>query len=248
VFRGTVTVCRIVDEIVNNFIQMPRKKIASFQQALEGIEFDILSGFYSPRERLVESELMKRYSTTRGTIRRALKELQFKHMIKHFLNRGAVVSDLSFKEAEDLYATRLLLEGHAAGLVVEKIDKKVLAELADLEKAFSQAVVRNDLRDIMNTNKLFHQRLFEASGSRVLAELIEQVRVRCHLWQHYIVGHPDRLSKTVEEHRSMLRALKKRDAEKFKNFVLTHITSAFLAYREDSIRFRKDGQDAYSII
>jgi hypothetical protein len=38
------------------------------------------------------------------------------------------------------------------------------------------------------------------------------------------------------------------DAEGFKNLVQTHITSAFLAYREDSLRFRKDGQDAYSIV
>ena len=118
-FPGTVTVCPIVDEIVNNFTRMPRKKTTSFQDTLEGIEFDILSGFYGPRERLVESELMKSYRTSRGTIRRALKELQFKHMVKHFPNRGAVVSDLSFEEAEDLYATRLLLEGHAAGLVAQ---------------------------------------------------------------------------------------------------------------------------------
>lgn len=228
--------------------RMPRKKVASFQQTLEGIEFDILAGFYGPRERLVESELMKRYGTTRGTIRRALKELQFKCMIKHFPNRGAVVSDLSFTEAEDLYATRLLLEDHAASLVVEKIDQKVLAELADLEKAFSQAVLRNDLREIMNTNKLFHQRLFESSGSRVLAELIEQVRVRCHLWQHYIVGHTDRLSKTLEEHRALLRALEKRDSKGFRNSVRTHITSAFLAYRQDSVRFREDGQNPHPSI
>jgi len=227
---------------------MPKKKTASFQKTLDRIEFDILSGFYSPRERLVESELMKRYRTTRGTVRRALKELQFKHMIEHFPNRGAIVSDLSFKEAEDLYATRLLLEGHAASLVAEKIDKKVLAELADLETAFSQAVLRNDLREIMNANKIFHQRLFQASESSVLAGLIEQVRVRCHLWQHYIVGHPDRLSKTVEEHRAMLKALKKHDPEGFKALVQNHVTSAFAAYREDSIRFREDRQDVRPII
>ena len=84
-----------------------------FEKVLEHIEFKIFTNIWRPRERLIEREVMEEYGISRGTVRKILKELAFKHLIKHSTNKGAVVAEPTRKEVDDIYKTRVLLESYA---------------------------------------------------------------------------------------------------------------------------------------
>ena len=112
----------------------------AFNILLEQLEVDILSGFFRPRERLIESELIQKYNVSRGAIRNALKELNFNHLVELYPNRGAIVAEHSAKEMEDIYNARILLEGFAIKNSIRNIDKDTLNQILYLEADFKREV------------------------------------------------------------------------------------------------------------
>jgi DNA-binding GntR family transcriptional regulator len=218
---------------------MRSKRKGTFPQVLKELESDLLTGFFKPRERLVETALMERYHANRGTIRKALRELIFKHMIEHYPNRGVAVHELSLKEAEDLFATRLVLENSAADLVIRHMKAEILVQLESYESQFEEAIQSNDLRGMVNANTSFHRCMVQAGQNSVIAELIEQLRLRSYLWQHYVLGQSDRLVRTVDEHRAFLESLRRRDKKEFKELIKNHLASGFESYKDDLLRFHE---------
>ena len=205
----------------------------NFHHTLKQLEFDILSGYFKPRERLIEKDLCERYKASRGTIRKVLQELEIKHIIKHFSNRGSAVAEPTKKEMEDIYNTRVLLENHAIDLLVTQIDKLELEKLIHYRDVFEKAVEDEDLKGIMESNGLFHQEIFQACDNAIILELIDQLRKRSHVWQHYIVGHADRLRQTVEEHGAIVDCLRKNNFTGLKEINENHLTMGFKSYMED---------------
>ena len=169
---------------------MSEERISDYDQVLERIEYDILSGSLKPRERLVEADLMSRYHASRGTIRKAFKDLESMQLIKHYPNRGVMVIELTRKEVEDIFYTRNLLESQCLELAVPRIDDATLDRIEAYRVEFEDAVRDYRLKDVILTNTRFHQTIFDVSGNQVMTDIIDQLRIRSHLWQQYMVGFP----------------------------------------------------------
>ena len=104
----------------------------------------------------------------------------------------------------------------------------------NIPKPFDFDAVRDkNLRDIVKSNRLFHQTLFERCGNDVISGMIDQLRKRSHVWQHYIVGHSRRMEKTIKEHKMMVNCIRKQDVVKLKEVNETHLASGFQSYMED---------------
>jgi DNA-binding GntR family transcriptional regulator len=204
-----------------------------FLKTLERFEFDIISGFFRPRERLIEKDLGERYHASRGTIRKVLLELEFRHLIKHFSNRGARVAEPSKKEMQDIYNARVMIESYAIGLAIQNSSNLNLDQIIIYQKAFEEAVADENLKDIIASNGLFHQEIFQACGNRVVVEMIDQLRKRSHIWQHYIVGHAARMQATIQEHGDIVSCLKKGNGAELKNVNKNHLAQGFKSYCED---------------
>ena len=204
-----------------------------FHKTLECLEFDIISGFFRPRERLIEKDLCQRYDASRGTIRKVLQELEFRHLIKHFSNRGALVAEPSKKEMKDIYDARVLLESYAIDLAVQNSSGPDIERVVIYQKAFENAVAEEKLKGIMEANRLFHQEIFQASGNAVVVNMIDQLRKRSHIWQHYIVGHADRMKRTIEEHSDIVRCLNENNASALKKVNENHLIQGYKSYMDD---------------
>ncbi len=212
---------------------MPYSPENDFLETLERLEFDIISGLFRPRERLVEKDLCERYDASRGTIRKALLELEFRHLIQHFSNRGALVAEPSKKEMKDIYNTRVLLENYAIDLAMQNRSGLEIDCVVTYQKAFESAVADEQLKGIMAANRLFHQEIFQVCGNAIVVEMIDQLRKRSHTWQHYIVGHADRMKITIQEHGDIVRCLKESNAIALKKVNENHLTQGFKNYMQD---------------
>jgi DNA-binding GntR family transcriptional regulator len=98
----------------------------------ESIREGILSGRYSPGERLIETRLAGEFGVSRTRIRDALARLHADHMVAPAPNRGLVVRPLSSRDIEEIYALRLLLEGFAANAAATSITTRELDQLYEL--------------------------------------------------------------------------------------------------------------------
>jgi DNA-binding GntR family transcriptional regulator len=134
---------------------------------------------------------------------------------------------------EDIYKTRILLESYAIDHLPTPMDQSILSRIATQCDAFSDAISRQDFRRVVAANRLFHHTIFAQCGNLLVLDLIDQLRTRSHFWQHYIVGQPDRINRTISEHQVMLDYLKKGEMAALKHVNQTHLTWGYKDFMTD---------------
>jgi len=189
---------------------------------LRKLENAILSGYFKPRERLVERDLLAHYDVSRTIIREVLKMLEGKGLVKITPYRGAVVVDLSAEEVEEIYFLRQKLEAIAARLVVENITRVEIQRLKKLCKELEKHLSKKTDQMIEKDNE-FHRALFQASENSHLNEMIDHLSTKVHMVKFNAWSLPNRIEHSISEHRAMIAALERRDAEAFEKLVIEHL-------------------------
>ena len=200
------------------------------QTIFKTLEHDIIFGRLHPRERLVEDELMERFSAKRHTIRTALNKLEQMGIIIRRKNRGAIVREFTNLEVDHIYEMRELLQRFAAEKITLPADQELIRELTTIHEAHSEAVRDNDLPRVYDLNNQFHDKLFSASGNPYLVESINHLSWLAHNIRSYRIGDPKNLERARQEHKLMIAALEEGDRGKLIQLCLDHILPSKQAY------------------
>jgi DNA-binding GntR family transcriptional regulator len=190
------------------------------------LERAILIGELKPRERLVESDLAERLGLSRTPIREALRRLEERGLVRTLPHRGAVVADLSPQEAESIYAVRVCLEILATRLAAAAGTARHLDRIAGLEAACARSASDGDLLALMAANDRFHDAIYAAAGNPCLLELIQQLRQRVSLIRFSAWSHPDRIGRSLAEHRQIVALLRARDMTRMAGLIRKHLRVA----------------------
>jgi len=182
----------------------------------------ILSGYFKPRERLVERDLLAHFDVSRTIIREVLKMLEAKGLVRITPYRGAIVVDLTAEEVEEIFFLRQKLEAIAARLVVENITRVEIQRLKKLCKELEKHLSKKTDQMIEKDNE-FHRALFQASENSHLNEMIDHLSTKVHMVKFNAWSLPNRIEHSISEHRAMIAALERRDAEAFEKLVIEHL-------------------------
>lgn len=202
------------------------------QTVVKTLEHDIIFGRLHPRERLIEDELIERFSAKRHTIRTALAKLEQMGMIVRRKNRGAIVRDFTQLEVDQIYEMRELLQKFATEKIPLPASKELIDNLTRIHKAHSAAVKTNDIPMVYDLNNQFHDLLFSASGNPYLVDTINHLSWLAHNIRSYRLGNPKDLEWACEEHRQMIEALKSGDRKKLTKLCLDHMLPSKQAYMQ----------------
>src|SRR3954471_21159970 len=132
---------------------------------VQRLEEEIALGLLSPRERLVEDDLLARFNVKRHVVRQVLAELELMGMVTRRPNRGATVRDFTTVEVEQIYFVRELLERTAVEVMPLPVAPEVARTLQDIHARHCAAVRAGRLRDVFRLNLQFHQTFFDACGN-----------------------------------------------------------------------------------
>jgi DNA-binding GntR family transcriptional regulator len=201
--------------------EVPTTSVSS-ALVLGKLENAILSGHFKPRERLVERDLLAHFDVSRTIIREVLKMLEGKGLVKITPYRGAVVVDLTAKEVEDIYFLRQELEAIAARLVIDNITRIEIQRLKTLCKELEKHLTGRTDQMIEKDNE-FHRALFQPSGNGYLNEMVDHLGTKVHMVKFNAWSLPNRIEQSILEHRAMIAALERRDAEAFEKLVTDHL-------------------------
>jgi DNA-binding GntR family transcriptional regulator len=193
---------------------------------VETLRDEIIRGDLVPGQYLRLEEIAPRFDVSTMPVREALRDLAAEGLVTVFPHRGAMVTQLSADELQDIYDIRVTLEEMATRLAVPFVTKATLTELASLIEQIENH--RGDVATLVKLNHQFHLTLYAASGRKHLCELIRMLRYRS---QHYLhvytaevdVGH---LPQTPGEHRAILEACKRGDAEQAAALMREHVAEA----------------------
>ncbi len=202
-------------------------------RAYNHLESAILTGRLKPRERLVEKALAERLGMSRTPIREALRRLEERGMVRILPHRGAVVSDISPSDVENIYAVRSYLEVFAARLAAQRISRAGLTWVAGMEAVHAKLAGGRDVRSLMLTNDRFHDAIYGATENPCLVELIQQLRRQVHVVRFNAWALPERIARSLAEHRRMVEALEAGDGDGLAELTQGHIQVAkdtYLSY------------------
>jgi DNA-binding GntR family transcriptional regulator len=193
---------------------------------VETLRDEIIRGDLVPGQYLRLEEIATRFDVSTMPVRELLRDLEAEGLVTIFPHRGATVTQLSADELQDIYDIRVTLEEMATRLAVPLMTKTTLTELTSLIEQMENRL--GDVAAVVKLNHQFHHTLYAASGRKHLCELTRILRYRTQHYLHvYLVevelGH---FPKTQGEHRAILEACKRGDAEQAAALMHDHVAQA----------------------
>lgn len=180
----------------------------------ESLKEEIVKGNLRPGERIVISDVAKRFNVSPMPIREAINRLQQDGFVEVVPHVGARVSTIDLERHKELMLIRIELETLAAKLSTPYIDEKTLARLDEILLEMEEAVQNNEHRRYGKLNVDFHLLIYGAGPYKILYDLITTLWGRSEYSRSIFETIPERNAESLKEHQAMVAAIKMGDAQK----------------------------------
>lgn len=189
----------------------------------DAIEQDIVTGFYSPGDRLDEAGLAARHQVSRTPVREALIQLSTMGLVKMVPNRGAFVTQLTITELVEMFEVMGELEAMCARLAARRIRPEQLKRLEEAQAACATAQQAGNSDDYYYANAEFHRLIYEASGNGFLAENAHALQRRLKPYRRLQLRVPGRVNSSLSEHEEVLAAIRAHDDARARDAMRNHV-------------------------
>jgi DNA-binding GntR family transcriptional regulator len=183
----------------------------------------ILSGELPPRSKINKNRLAEYLEVSLTPINTAISRLTGEQLIEQRNRFGFFVKDFTCKELEDLFAVRAGLEGIALRLCIESGCAEHLAELAGFFQSFSLPMDEAQYRAYQEEDKRFHTKIIEYSENSMIQEMNRSFAYLLRSYQKGLVRPPE---ETLDEHRKIVDAIKRRDGFQAQEMIIQHHLSS----------------------
>ncbi|MFI5400878.1 MAG: GntR family transcriptional regulator, partial [SAR324 cluster bacterium] len=125
-----------------------------------------------------------------------------------------------------LYVLREVLDGLAARLAAQRIDRAGLRALARSLRGMEAAVPRQNAHGWFVNHAAFHEQIFHSSGNGRALALVSHVRLSIQRFHQLLLKTPNRLQVALQEHTEIFRAIEAGRAEAAETVARRHIVNA----------------------
>lgn len=172
----------------------------------------VMSGFYAPGERLVETRIAQELGISQAPLREALRDLEQLGCVVHEPFRGCSVRELSIADLLEAFPVRSALESVAARLAAEQITDEELERLAGLIEEMRAGAAAGDPVAESAADSAFHATIVEVARNAVLSRQWEQLQPHARTFISLTLPSSDR-GPVADRHLPILAALERRDPE-----------------------------------
>jgi len=187
------------------------------------LEQAILTGQIKPGEKLVERELSERLGISRSPIREAIRSLQSSGLVKIIPWKGTIVSEVSKREVEEIYAVKSMLESFAAGVACKRITHKQVRRFRALLAKMEKEISKNNLYAYLKLSQEFHELFIKASDNTKLYEIYQSLSKQIQWLQLISLSFSDRAKHSLREHKQIMEAFVERKPELVEQLVRDHV-------------------------
>ena len=203
-------------------------------QAYQTVRDGIISGRYPPASRITEQDIAEAAGVSRTPVREALRRLHGEGLVEFQANHGAVVTDWSDTDANEVFELRAMLESHGAARAAVKAtpaQRQELRELAEEQHRHSLERGEGHLERIGELNSRFHRRLQEAANSPRLARALAALLEAPLIMKTFLKYRPQDLERSAVHHLELVRAIESGDPDWAASVMRSHILAARGALR-----------------
>ncbi len=183
-----------------------------------------MSGRFEPGTRLRESAIAADLGVARNTVREAVRILELGGLVRHEVNRGAVVIAPNEENVRALYGARAQLEVAAARQVPESPSR--LEPVRQALDRLSEAAETRRVKDIVAADLAFHAAVVGLLGNTRIDAFYQELTTELRFYLT-VLSVKDREyaspESIVEEHAHLLHALESGDADFAARAIETHV-------------------------
>ncbi len=183
----------------------------------------ILSGTFVGGMPLKQEVLAQEFNVSMSALREALKTLESEGLVKFYPNRGAIVTELSAEEAQEIFEIRMLLELGALEFAIPAITEEGIQKAEHVLEALEREEDSNRWSEL---NCLFHEYLYEASGKTKLLDMIRVLHNNVERYMRIYLEEMHYQTQSQKEHRDLLEACTQKDIKRAKKILKMHMESA----------------------
>lgn len=180
----------------------------------------ILRGRFRPGEKLDQQQIADELDVSRSPVREALRALDVEGLITLIPNRGAIVTERSLTELEELYFTRGVVEGLAIQRSAPLMDEKTLWKI---ESIFEAAEHTDDYGELLALNNDFHMLTYSTYDQPFISDFIQQLRDMSAPYNRLYLDSAGGVEAAWKDHKRIYEACKKRDGELAKKELERHL-------------------------
>ncbi len=201
------------------------KTVSLADQVFERLEDDIITGVYPRGEILTELKLVEQLGVSRTPIREALRRLEQERLIKDS-GKGSVVLGITVEDLVDIMSIRRRIEGLAAYYATKNLTAEGIEELRQISELQDFYHEKNDVEHLRQMDDRFHLAIYELSGRTVIRDTLKPLHHKTQRYRRISISDPNRLAKSIEEHKAICEAIISGDAELAGKLITEHIQNA----------------------
>jgi DNA-binding GntR family transcriptional regulator len=206
------------------------------QHVVDELRELILNGALKEGQQLRQDSLAAALKVSRIPVREALRQLEAEGLVTFFPHKGAIVSELSLDEIQELFDSRALLECDILRRSIPKFASSDLAAASEVLDFFDDALETNQVSLWGQLNWKFHAALYAPAGRPRSFAMIETLNNNVDRYLRVHLQLPSAVKKAQDDHRRILGMCRRREINEACNFLREHILSA----GNDLIDFLRD--------
>jgi len=176
-----------------------------------------------PGARLSENELADQLGVSRTPIREALGRLRDDRLVEVVPQLGTFVAKISTQAVTDAQFIRESLECAAIRVATERVGEEGLADLEENLRSQERARDGEDFNAFYLLDDAYHHKLCDLSGHLSVWPVSERAKSHLNRLRRISLEVPDYLPAMIVEHRSVLEALARHDADEAEERLRHHL-------------------------
>lgn len=191
---------------------------------VHGAITDLISaGTLRPGDTVTEVQLAQQLNVSRTPIREAVSRLVSEGLLVVPPSGGLRVYAPTATDLADLYFTRAVLEGAAAGLAATNVTDAFLAQLRDICDRAEPFVASGDIRRVVMLNGEFHRAVIAQSNNARIKKIIANLEPVIYRYRLVSLSYREHLEQGLVDHRELIQTFKKQDAASVESLLRNHI-------------------------
>lgn len=197
------------------------------------IKHDILENNLKPGEKLIEEDLAAELNVSRTPIREALKQLDQDGLVTYFPRKGSIVSEISLKDAEELYEVREVIEGLAVRLICLNISRPDLEELKEIVSKMGEAMAANNAEYMIALHKEWSEATLMMVPSGLLKNYLTSIMENLGRLRKISLYMPEQSFDAYKETRDILHAIVENNPDESERLTRLHVRNAKRRFKKN---------------
>lgn len=197
------------------------------EQIYDLVRHMILTGRIAPGDILDEKSIAASLSVSRTPVREAVKKLSDEHLVDVVAQSGTRATHIDRAEVEQAFLIRRALEMESAAQAAQHMTEAHAEALNDLLLQHARAIERRRFAEAIATDDKFHRYIADISNLDRLWRAIDISKAQLDRCRHVMLPRQGQGEATLEQHRTIIRALNSKDSERARRAMADHLEAAY---------------------